>query len=178
MNLETNRLILRNYSIENLQDYYLLKSCRDVWKYSTNNTIMDMDVLRKQLLEIINNQKECNFGFRALFEKVSNNYIGEAGILSINKNSNSCVIGYNLLPLYWNKGYATEITKEIIKYAFNILEFERIEALAMQLNIASCKVLEKSGLIEENIQNHFSKRDGIYYDVVHYGIVRADYNIK
>ena len=178
MNLETNRLLLRNYSIENLQDYYSLKSCRDVWKYSTNNTIMDMDVLRKQLLEIINNQKECNFGFRALFEKVSNNYIGEAGILSINKNSNSCVIGYNLLPLYWNKGYATEITKEIIKYAFNILEFERIEALAMQLNIASCKVLEKSGLIQESIQKHFSKRDGIYYDVVHYGIVRGDYNIK
>ncbi len=178
MNLETNRLILRKYSIENLQDYYSLKSCRDVWKYSTNNTIMDMDVLRKQLLEIIINQKGYNFGFCALFEKASNNYIGGAGILSINKSANSCVIGYNLLPLYWNKGYATEITKEIIKYAFSILELERIEALAMQLNIASCKVLEKSGLIEESIQKHFSKRDGIYYDVVHYGIVRADYNIK
>lgn len=176
MRIETNRLILKDYSIKNIQDYYLLKSCELVWKYSTNKAITDIDIIRKQLSELIINQEKNDIGFCAVFEKTSNNYIGEAGILSINKTADRCVIGYNLLPSYWNLGYATEITTALVQYAFHVLKLERVEALAMQLNTASCRVLEKSGLRKEGILKHFAKIDGYYYDVLYYGIVRDDYN--
>jgi len=176
LHIETNRLILKNYLIENIQDYYLLKSCEAVWKYSTNKVINDIDIIRNQLNELIINQEKDNIGFCAVFEKASNNYIGEAGILSINKTANRCIIGYNFLPSFWNLGYATEITKALVQYAFHILDVERVEALAMLLNTASCRVLEKSGLLKEGILKHFSKIDENYYDVVYYGIVREDYN--
>ena len=48
MHIETNRLILKDYSIENIHDYYLLKSCETVWKYSTNKAISDIDIIKKQ----------------------------------------------------------------------------------------------------------------------------------
>lgn len=178
MYLDTNRLVLKDYSIENLQDYYSLKSCEEVWKYSTNSPENDIDVIKNQLKELIENQKKYNFGFCSLFEKASNNYVGEAGILSMNRNANRCVIGYNILPPFWNKGYATEITKEIVRYAFNTLEFERVEALALQLNVPSCKVLEKSGLIKEGVLKHFARIDQCYYDVAYFGVIRSDYNAK
>jgi ribosomal-protein-alanine N-acetyltransferase len=136
LRIETNRLILKDYSIENIQDYYLLKSCEVVWKYSTYKAITDINLIRNQLNELIINQEKSNIGFHAIFEKASNNYIGEAGILSINITANRCVIGYNLLPSFWNLGYATEITTALVQYAFHVLEFERVEAIAMQLNTA------------------------------------------
>lgn len=177
MHIETNRLTLKDYSSENIQDYYQLKSCEAVWKYSTNKAITDIDIIKNQLNELITNQEINNIGFCAVFEKVSNNYIGEAGILSINKTADRCVIGYNLLPSFWNLGYATEITTALVQYAFNALKLERVEALAMQLNTASCRVLEKSGLLKEGILKHFAKIDGYYYDIVYYGVVRAEVRI-
>lgn len=175
MRIETNRLLLKSYLNENIQEYYLLKSCEEVWKYSTNNATKDIDSIRKQLKELIINQEKNNIGFCAVFEKTTNNYIGEAGILSFNKSANRCVIGYNFLPSFWNFGYATEITKALVQYAFHMLDVERVEALAMQLNTASCRVLEKSGLLKEGILKHFANIEGHYYDVVYYGIVKADY---
>ncbi|MFK5959576.1 MAG: GNAT family N-acetyltransferase [Lutibacter sp.] len=55
-------------------------------------------------------------------------------------------IGYRFLPEYWRKGIATEVSKEIIKYGFEILKLERIIGITMLKNIASYKVLEKIGL--------------------------------
>ncbi len=71
-----------------------------------------------------------NLDFMALYLKGTNEFIGEAGIIGYNPNANRCVIGYNLLPEFWNQGYASEITNCIE------LGFERIEALALLSNIA------------------------------------------
>ena len=77
-----------------------------------------------------------NLDFMALYLKGTNEFIGEAGIIGYNPNANRCVIGYNLLPEFWNQGYASEITNCIVAYVFEELGFERIEALALQSNIA------------------------------------------
>jgi RimJ/RimL family protein N-acetyltransferase len=50
-------------------------------------------------------------------------FIGEAGIIGYNPRANRCVIGYNLLPQYWEHGYATEITKHLVKYSFEFFGY-------------------------------------------------------
>ncbi len=84
------------------------------------------------------------------------------------------MIGYNLLPSFWNNGFGTEIALALIRYAFGELGLERVEALALELNFASCKVLEKAGLRKEGVLRHFAKIDGNYYDVCYYGLTRTD----
>ncbi len=59
---------------------------------------------------------------------------------------NETDIGFRFLPQYWGKGIATEVSKEIIKYGFEVLKLERIIGIADPENIASCRVLEKIGL--------------------------------
>lgn len=175
MILETNRLILREYSKEDSDNYYKLKSCKEVWKFSTNEPISDYESAKMQLHDLIESKTEKDIGFCAIINKNSNEYIGEAGILTFNKAADRCVIGYNLLPEYWNNGFATEITKELIKYAFENLSTERVEALAMNSNVASVRVLEKSGMKKEGVLRHFAKLHGIYYDVCCYGIIKEDF---
>lgn len=111
MNLETERLVLRNYSMEDLEDFYRIKSCKEVWTYSTYVPLNSKIQAKAELEQLISQQASNDYGFCALFLKESNIFIGEAGILSYNKNANRCVLGYNLLPGFWMKGYATEITR-------------------------------------------------------------------
>lgn len=168
-------MVLKNYTYEDIDDYFRLKSCNDVWKFSTNIPATNINVVRNQLHELINNQIKIDIGFCSIREKSSNQYIGEADILSINNISERCVVGYNLLPEFWNKGYATEITRELIKYAFMNLSLERVEALVMQANTASCKVLEKAGFLKEGLLRNFSKINGDYHNVCYYGMVKDDF---
>lgn len=174
MEIITQNLILKEYTLDNLKDYYKLKSCENVWYYSSFIPLTDIGEAEKLLRNLMSLRESNEDGFMALFTKGEENYIGEAGILSSRKSGNRCVIGYNLLPEYWNKGYATEITKSLVLYALKDLGYERVEALACSENKASCKVLEKSGFKCEGILRHFNKCGDSYRDVSYYGMISSD----
>lgn len=176
MILETERLLLKDYQLENLDNLFELKSCKEVWRYSTFIPLKEKDHARPLLEDIINTRNNGKYAFMALYKKDTKTFIGEAGIIENNPNANRCVVGYNLLPQYWNQGYATEITKQVIKYAFDVLGVERIEALALQNNIASCKVLEKCGFILEGILRNFNRSEMGYRNVCYYGMISSDLN--
>lgn len=174
MELQTDRLLLKDYTMKDLKNYFLLKSSDEIWKYSTNQPTDDISMVETLLEKLVEKKTKPEIGFEALFEKESGKYIGEAGILSWSERYDRCVIGYNLLPEFWNRGYATEISKALINFAFSKLHVERVEALAMEENVASCKVLEKAGLKLEGVLKHFAKMNGQYYNVCYYGLIREE----
>jgi ribosomal-protein-alanine N-acetyltransferase len=51
-------------------------------------------------------------------------------------------IYYKLLPTKWGAGYATELSKALIKSGFEIFKLHKIEAGVSTENIASIRVLE------------------------------------
>jgi ribosomal-protein-alanine N-acetyltransferase len=175
MILETERLLLTDYELENHDEFFELKSCDEVWKNSTIIPLKEKEKAKTLLENLINDRINGKQVFMALYKKDTKEFIGEAGIIGYTPHANRCVLGYNLLPVYWNKGYATEITKQIVRYAFTSLGFERIEALALQSNVASCKVLEKSGFALEGILRNFSKDETGYVNVCYYGIISSDF---
>ena len=177
MYIETQRLILKEYRKEDTAEYFNLTSCKQVWQYSTFTPLSDIAKSEQQLTEIIQNYSITGCGFMALREKASNRYIGEAGIIHYNENTNRCEIGYNLLPQFWKKGFATEITLSLVKYAFETMLAERIEALVIQDNIGSCRVLEKAGFRLEGVLRNFNKHGGLYRNVCYYGIISEDYSL-
>ncbi|RCX19742.1 ribosomal-protein-alanine N-acetyltransferase [Fontibacillus phaseoli] len=54
-------------------------------------------------------------------------------------------LGYLLSPEFWNKGFATEAVKSLLKYGFDTLNLNRIEARCSVDNPASEQVLRKCG---------------------------------
>ena len=175
MTVETKRLTLQPYTLSNLENYHRLMSNPHVWQYSTTSTHESLEQSKQKLEQLITGYTTNPLGFYALIDKTSNTFIGEAGVLSFNKATDRCVIGYNLLPGFWGKGYATETCKALIAYAFDKLHAQRVEALAMNANVASCRVLEKSDMTLEGTLRNFTKIDGIYHDVCYYGIIKSDY---
>ena len=175
MILETERLLLTDYQLDDLDDFFKLKSCIEVWNYSTFIPLREKDEAKLLLNNLINDRKNGKYVFMALYKKETNEFIGEGGIIGHNPNANRCEVGYNLLPQYWNQGYATEITKGIAKYAFECLEFERIEALVLQINKCSCKVLEKSAFLLEGVLRNFNRSETGYNNVCYYGMISSDF---
>ncbi len=176
MNIETSRLLLKDYALNDFEYYWLLKSSDRVWQYSTFTPYQNKGEASIDFKKILDSLNDNPYQFAALWTKEGNHFIGEAGILSFNQRANRCVVGYNLLPDYWAMGFATEITQALVLYAFERLRVERIEGLAMSLNIASCKVLEKSGFLLEGTLRHFTKINDDYFDVCYYSIIASDFS--
>lgn len=173
--LETERLLLKDYTIEDLEGLHQLKSDPLVWKYSTQTVINDIEESKTCLESIIKKYGENKPNFQGLFRKDSLEYIGEAGVISFNQRNNKAVVGYNLLPAYWRRGYATEITQALIRYLFEEEKVERVEALVVEGNEASRKVLEKSGFVKEGLMRNYTFIDNRYCNVYFYGIIQSDY---
>jgi ribosomal-protein-alanine N-acetyltransferase len=175
--IETERLILKNYSENDLGNIHKLKSDPMVWEFSTKVATTKIQDAKIHLESILRNYDENKCEFQAIFLKETGEYIGEAGILSFNKQSNRSVLGYNLIYKFWANGYATEITKALVKYLFEMEKVERIEALVGDGNGASRKVLEKSGFVQEGLMRNFAYINNKYINVYYYGIIKKDYNL-
>ena len=55
-------------------------------------------------------------------------------------------LGYAYAPEAWGNGYATEVARALVRFGFERLRLDRIEAHAMMENAASRRVLAKAGL--------------------------------
>jgi [ribosomal protein S5]-alanine N-acetyltransferase len=57
---------------------------------------------------------------------------------------------------------------------FESLEYERIEALALQIDYSLCRVLEKSGFVLEGVLRNFNKCSDEFRNVCYYAMIKSD----
>lgn len=94
-------------------------------------------------------------------ENDTNRFIGLIS-LDTHYDGVSTEVSYQLLPKWWGEGYATEIVKEIIYYAFHKLNLTEIVAETQLANKSSCRLLEKVGMkLRETVQR-FGEEQAIY----------------
>jgi len=82
-------------------------------------------------------------------------------------------IGYELDPVYWGRGYATEAARAILAFGFQDLGLHRIWADCVAENTSSAHVLEKLGMRREaqfREREYFKGRwwDGLVYAILDY----------
>lgn len=81
-------------------------------------------------------------------------------------------LGYYVSEKYWGRGIATKAVKLICDYIFANTDVLRIFAEPFALNIASCKVLEKSGFELEGILRKNAVKNGIVQDMKMYCLLK------
>jgi len=144
--IETKRLILREFNINDFEAVFEFNSRVEVHKYTGDEIIKSIERAKEIISNIwLNDYKNYGYGRWAVIYKPENKIIGFAGLKYL-PEINETDIGYRFLPEYWGKGIATEVSKKIINYGFDQLKLNRIIGITMPENIGSCKVLEKIGL--------------------------------
>ena len=71
-------------------------------------------------------------------------------------------VGYFLKQSAWGRGYATEVCKRMLQFAFQELPMNEIVASVEEENVVSRKVLEKSGLRDRSRTRSYGKVSPIY----------------
>ena len=90
--------------------------------------------------------------------------MGGCGIYLNREDVSKAKIGYILNPKFWNQGYTTEATQELACFAIEKLKVKQLQATCDVRNIASKRVLEKSGFeLESLLTNHYLQK-GIMRD--------------
>ncbi len=75
--------------------------------------------------------------------------IGGSGLDITNPEQREGEIGYHLHRDHWGRGFATEATKELLRFGFEDLHLHRIFADCLAENTASARVMEKAGMRQE-----------------------------
>ena len=142
--LESERLILRELSINDAESFFLLNEDEEVLKHTGDLPFTDISKAR-DFLSKYDQYKRFGFGRWAVILKENNSFIGWCGLKQNEKGEID--IGFRFFRKTWNKGYATEAAKASLDFAFENLNIEKVIARASINNIASIKVLEKIGMI-------------------------------
>ena len=149
--IETERLILRELRLSDIDGMFELDSDPDVHKYLGNKPLKNKEESRKIIESVINQYHERGIGRWAVIDKVSQEFLGWSGIrFNTEYNMNGFTkyydVGYRLIKRFWGKGYATESGKAAIDYAFNVLKLPKLYATTAIGNEASHNALLKIGL--------------------------------
>ncbi len=86
----------------------------------------------------------------------------------------SAEMGYWLGERYWGRGIAARALVGFTRYAFAAYEVERLFAVPLAANTASCRVLEKTGYRLEGRMRRSAVKDGVVQDQLLYAILRGD----
>jgi RimJ/RimL family protein N-acetyltransferase len=143
--LETERLYLREIKEDDLPLLFELHSDPEVMKFirPAEKTLDETRATMERILRT-NNYPE-GIGLWICQEKSSNEFIGWF-VLKPLENTPDIEIGYRLLRKQWGKGFATEMSHELLNYCFNVTGLSKIAAATHPDNHASQHVLEKIGL--------------------------------
>ena len=86
----------------------------------------------------------------------------------------SAEVGCWLGEPYWGRGMATRALAAFTRFAFAAYEVERLYALPLAANGASCRVLDKAGYQLEGRLRRSAVKDGTVQDQLLYAILRGD----
>jgi RimJ/RimL family protein N-acetyltransferase len=107
--------------------------------------------------------KRPGLGVWAIELKTVSKFIG-AGGLTYNTGKAAVELGYRLLNEQWGKGYATEASSGLLRYAFRNMKVSKLIASAHCENLASHNVLKKIGM--SHIGNGFEfDSPQVYYEI-------------
>jgi [ribosomal protein S5]-alanine N-acetyltransferase len=168
--IKTNRLVLRRFTVDDSKyafEKWTSSSDSKFWEPPHKNIEETEHVIK----EYVKNYNDTNWYMWAVVYE--NELIGLVCGNEINEDIKSICIGYCIAKPYWNKGIATEASKALIKYFFDI-GFNRVFSYHNPLNPSSGRVMQKCGMTFEGRIRGGSIYAGEICDCLQYSILKSD----
>lgn len=144
--VETARLGMRHFTLDDIEDYFELGSDPDVIRYAQDHPMADHAEARQIMLDApLTDYRKYGYGRYAVIYRPTGELIGFCGMkylpeLEMNE------LGYRYKTRFWGQGIATEAGDAMLEHAHLDLGLDEAVALIFEENIASIRVAEKLGM--------------------------------
>lgn len=150
MIIETARLILRPFKIEDVDDMYEYAKVKGIgemagWKHHQSKT--ESSIIVQNMMDKVGQEF-------AIELKDNHKVIGSIGIHIVNvdgTDKNQRELGYVISKDYHNQGIASEATDAIIKYCFEKLNIDVLWCMHFENNYVSKHLILKNGFVFHHI---------------------------
>ena len=173
--IETDRLRLRRFRIEDAKDMYEnWASDPEVTKYLTWPVHGNVEITKKLLTDWVSRYEDGGYFNWAMELKENGSVIGNISVVKLNENTEAADMGYCMGKAYWGRGLMPEALKAVMDYLFDEAGLNRIAACHDVNNPRSGRVMDKTGMTQEGIHRAAGKNNQGICDEVWHAILRRD----
>lgn len=175
--LETERLVLRKITFQDVPDHFEYASDPEVAKYTSwhaHQSTQDSETFIQSVLERYNTQRVAPWG---VVYKSNQKFIGTCGFISWATSDSRAEVAYALSRKYWGQGLTTEAVRTVVAFGFGTMQLNRIQATCEVANVASARVMEKVGMRCEGTLREYTFSKGMYRDLRMYSILRSEWDV-
>ena len=173
--LETERLILRRFAIEDFEMMYKnWASDEEVTKYLTWPVHSSTEVSKSLLKDWAGLYSDEKYYQWAIVPKDVGEPIGSISVVHMKEDVSMAHIGYCIGKNWWHKGITSEALKAVMDFLFNEVNVNRIEARHDPRNPNSGKVMKKCGMkYEGTLRSSDCNNQGIC-DACYYALLKSE----
>ena len=169
--IETARLRLSAFTLNDLMTFRVMQSDPDVMKYIGDGKPRDEEQVIAWVERNTLRWKQHGLGLWAVTLAGPGTLLGWCGLAMLDGTA-EVEVGYGFDKPYWNMGYASEAARASLRFGFGKLNLERIVAVAIPDNIASRCVMEKLGMKYVRQAFHYGA------DVAYYAVTRNEFHVN
>ena len=169
--IETERLRMKPVRRDGLDDLHALWVSPGVRRYLWDDEIIPREQALSAIEESLSLFEQEGWGLWALERKGESGLAGFCGYWLFHDPPQMELL-YGAASQLWGTGLAAEAARAMIRYGFEELAFDRIDASADAPNSASVRVMEKAGMF-------FDRREITNgADTIYYRILRDDFRSR
>ena len=173
--IDTPRLLLRPFELTDADAmYHNWASDPEVCQYLSWPAHASVDVSRQVVTSWVDKAADPTFYNWCIVLKETSQPIGSIAAVHIHENVDGVEIGYCIGQAWWRKGYTPEALGAVIRYFFNDVGANRVEARHDVNNPASGKVMRKCGLRYEGTRIKADRNNSGLCDVAMYGLIKPE----
>ena len=174
--IETDRLILRRYVIEDADAMYKnWASDSEVTKFLTWQPHSSVEVSRSIIVDWLKEYSDEKYYHWAIVLKDNGNEpIGGISVVQMNEDISMVHIGYCLGRAWWRRGIMSEALKAVMDFMFDTVEVNRVESRHDPMNPNSGKVMQKCGMKYEGTLRSADRNNQGICDACYYALLRSE----
>lgn len=153
--LETARLIVRPIEPRDADAWFAMITDPEVRRYLPPAPLPARDAFFGALEKRHAMERERGYTLWAVEAKATGEFVGQSGLVPVEGIGPEIEIAYHFAPPSWGKGYATEAAIAVLAHGLGGLGLDRIIAIVMPANLASCRVVEKAGMRFEGTAKYY-----------------------
>lgn len=173
--LTTDRLLLRTFTPDDVEDTFAYQSRPDVTRYLLSGP-RDRAGAEESVRRMMTETELVKDGDSLAFAVVLDGaVIGQVDLVLVSAEHRQGEVGYVFHPDHHGRGLATEATEELLRLGFEEFDLFRIVAVCNAANVASARLMERLGMRREAHFRGNRRVKGVFRDEYVYAIRQEEW---